>query len=131
MPQAIFKRFRNLDENNDWCFGNGFQDYADQQQSCMLNIRTRLQSFKWDCFFDLEAGIDWFALLGQRGADVYDVIEINVRTLILQSLYVKEIVDLDIVENRDTRTISIAYTVNTIFDEYIEDTISIGGTYNG
>lgn len=131
MPQPIFKRFRNLDEKGDWTFGNGFQNYADQSQSVMLNIRTRILSFKWDCFFDLEAGIDWFSLLGRRGDDVFDAIEINVRTIILQSLYVKELVDFLMVVDRDTRNLTLSYTVNTIFEDYIKDEIDLGGIIYG
>ena len=123
----VYTKFRNLDSNKDWCFGNNLQDYADKNTSVMLNIKTRLLSFKYDCFFALEQGIDWISLLGQRGSFIEDTIEINVRAIILQSIYVSEIIDLKTNINRERRTIYLEYTVNTVFGETMSDSIEIGG----
>lgn len=121
----MFIKMRNIDSKGDWCFGNNLQDYGDYKISTMNNIKTRLQSIKYDCFFDLTAGIDWFNILGNRGQFIRDVIEINVRLCIIQSLYVTEIVDLAIINNED-RTLNITYTINTIFGIITDSTI-IGG----
>jgi len=121
----MFKIFRKLDDNWDWTFGKGIQNYGDNKISTMQNIKSRLLSVKYDCFFDLTAGIDWFNILSQRGQFAKDVVEINIRLCILQSLYVTEITDLQVIYNQD-RSITAQYTVNTIFGE-IEDTTVIGG----
>lgn len=122
----MYTVFRNLDENGDWEFGKGKQSYADTLQSTMLNIKTRLKSFKYDCFFDLSAGIDWFTILSQKGQYCKEVIEINTRLCILQSLYVTEILSIDITSNEITRSMTITYNINTVFGE-INDTVEIGG----
>ena len=121
----MFIKMRNIDSKGDWCFGNNLQDYGDYKISTMNNIKTRLQSIKYDCFFDLTSGIDWFNILGNRGRFARDIIEINVRLCIIQSLYVTELVDLQIVSNED-RSLNLTYTINTIFGT-ITDTTEIGG----
>ena len=108
----------------DWCFGNNLQDYGDNLTSTTNNIKTRLQSVMYDCFFDLTAGIDWFNILGNRGQYIRDVIEINVRLCILQSLYVLELVDLKIIEQ--DRKLKLEYTIKTLFGEITDNTV-IGG----
>lgn len=120
-----FIKFRNIDADGDWCFGNGLQDYGDNLISTAQNIKTRLLSFKYDCFFDLTAGIDWFNILARRGRYARDIVEINIRLCILQSLYVTELIDLVVIENED-RSLNVTYTVNTIFGE-IYDTTTLGG----
>ena len=109
----------------DWCFGNNLQDYGDNYISTRNNIKTRLQSVKYDCFFDLTAGIDWFNILGNRGQYAKDVVEINVRLCILQSLYVTEIIDVKVIPDEDRR-LNLQYTINTIFGQ-IKDEMVIGG----
>lgn len=121
----MFVKMRNVDANNDWCFGKNLQDYGDDLVSTSNNIKTRLQSVKYDCFFDLTAGIDWFNILGNRGQFAKNVVEINVRLCILQSLYVTEIVNLQVIE-RNNRSLYLQYTVNTIFGQVTDNTV-IGG----
>ena len=57
---------RNIDENGDWTFGKGRGNYAQGTAALMLNVRTRLLSFRNNCFFDMDAGIDWWNMLGGR-----------------------------------------------------------------
>lgn len=121
----MFIKMRNIDENGDWCFGNNLQDYGDNLTSTKNNIKTRLKSVMYDCFFDLTAGIDWFNILGNRGQYAKEVIEINVRLCILQSLYVTELVDLRIIETKE-RGLNLTYTINTIFGQITDNTV-IGG----
>ena len=93
-----------------------------------INIKTRLKSFKWDCYFDLEAGIDWFAILATRGQYMQDLVEINVRLCILQSLYVTEITKIDVIYDEVERKLKLDYNIKTIFGEG-SDSFEIGG-YN-
>jgi hypothetical protein len=59
-------RVRQIDDDGDWLFGKGQNDYVRANTSVVQNINTRLGSFLGDCFFDLGAGIDWFNLLGTK-----------------------------------------------------------------
>lgn len=103
---------RALDENNDWTFGKGRNNYMRDQDAIAQNIKTRLQSFLGNCFFDLPAGVDWFNLLGSKNQLG---LELNVRTVILNTPFVTSIVKLEIVTNPVTRAITMTYTVETAY----------------
>ena len=45
--------FRSLDELGDWNFGKGVQDFVSGNDAIALNIKTRIQSWVGDCFFDM------------------------------------------------------------------------------
>ena len=57
------------DENNfsEWCFGHSFADYRNEQNQIAQDIYTALYEWKYDCFFALENGIDWYTRLGTKG----------------------------------------------------------------
>lgn len=57
---------RNLDNNWDWCFGHSLQDYTQEEKEIELDILTSIKSWRNNCFFDLEYGIDWYNILGSR-----------------------------------------------------------------
>ena len=49
-----------------WLFGHSFADYRTQQNQIMQDIYTALYEWKYDCFFALENGIDWYTRLGSK-----------------------------------------------------------------
>jgi hypothetical protein len=63
-------RIRALDENNDWCWGLGRQDYRDGAGAMEEDITTRLLCWKHDCFFAMEEGIDWNSFIGGKERDL-------------------------------------------------------------
>ena len=62
---------RNENGQEEFCFGHGFTDYKKELAYVCQDIETALYEFKNDCFFDLEAGIDWKARLGYYGQKEY------------------------------------------------------------
>lgn len=56
------------DENNysEWMFGHSLADYRSKQDQIMQDIYTALYEWKYDCFFALDNGIDWYTRLGQK-----------------------------------------------------------------
>jgi hypothetical protein len=52
-------RVRALDVNHDWCFGKGKNSYLRDLDALKQNIKTRILSWKGNCFFALEDGVDW------------------------------------------------------------------------
>lgn len=67
-------------EHEEWCFGHSFADYRKEQNQISQDIYTSLREFKYDCFFALENGIDWYVRLGSKNQkelldeDVYNTI---------------------------------------------------------
>lgn len=64
LVRAIKKDDSNYSE---WLFGHSFADYRDKQNQVMQDIYTALYEWKYDCFFALNHGIDWYTRLGTKG----------------------------------------------------------------
>lgn len=103
---------RALDVNGDWTFGKGQNNYVANNKAIQQNIATRLQSFLGNCFFAIDAGIDWFNLLGSKNQIA---LELAVRSTILNTENVTGIVDISINLEENTRRINMTYTVNTVY----------------
>jgi hypothetical protein len=103
---------RSLDVNGDWTFGKGRNDYLVNNKAIVQTIGTRLNSFLGDCFFALDAGIDWFNLLGTKNQVA---LELAVRSVILNTPGVTKLVALDISLDDTTRLITMKYTVETVY----------------
>lgn len=72
-------RVRNIDNNNDWRFGNGNNDYVTGAYAVGLDIKLRLQEWLNDCFFALNNGIAWQRRLGDYNQKLFldgDIIRI-------------------------------------------------------
>jgi len=74
------------DENGfeEWLFGHSFADYRSKQNQIAQDIYTCLREFKYDCFFALQNGIDWYTRLGTKNQ--------------------KELLDNDVIERIQNRT---------------------------
>jgi hypothetical protein len=117
-------KFRSIDTDNDWNVGRGVQSYATDLQALTLNLRTRILSWVGDCFFDLDAGVDWKNLLEyNQKTQLIDAIKaIAFRTAGVLRVY-------DIVLTVTNRTAGIAFSVDTIFGPNVQNAInlSVGG----
>lgn len=106
-------RTRAVNENGDWTFGKGLNDYKFGASAVQQNIQTRLNSFLNDCFFALNSGLDWYNLLG---AKQQLPIQLGVTATILNTQFVTRLqnaVELDF--NAVTRELSLTYSCNTAF----------------
>jgi hypothetical protein len=103
---------RSLDGIGDWRFGKGKNDYLANNKAIVQNIGTRLNSYLGDCFFALDAGLDWFNLLGSKNQLA---LELAVRSVILNTRDVTAIIDVSIVLAENTRQITMRYTVETVY----------------
>ncbi len=103
--------FRNLDENHDWTFGKGLQNYVKNDKEILLNLKTRLLSFLGDCFFATDEGIDWFSHLGGKDRNI---ILQDVKRVIVQTDGVRKINSVDFYENSD-RSFILTYNIDTIY----------------
>lgn len=113
--------FRQLDENNDWTFGKGKNNYARENDAIGLNIKTRIKSWVGDCFFDTGAGIDWVNRLGSKNQR--DLLELDLRNIILQSSGVTGIISFD--SFLDGRSFSADYSVQTVYSRSYTDSIEV------
>lgn len=111
--------FRNLDENNDWTFGKGKNNYVRGNAAVALDIKTRINSWFGDCFFAQTEGIDWINRLGSKNQR--RLLEADLRREILQTQDVTGIINFDTI--LEGRNFTANYSVSTAFSETINDSI--------
>lgn len=115
-------RVRAVDSNHDWTFGSGLQDYKIDDRAVSQNVKTRLLSFYRDCFFDLEAGIDWFNLLS-RGTE--SLLLLSIKQCIVNTEGVVGINSVDIDFNRYERHLTVKYDIKTVYSKSFIDMFEI------
>lgn len=109
---------RSLDKDNDWVFGKGKSDYKRSQLAFNQHLKTRLLEWKGDCFFDNNAGIDWKNRLDKRSQIPF--LRNEIKTLILKTDGIKEVVELDINFNSINRKLTINYNIKTVYSSATE-----------
>ena len=114
--------FRNLTESGDWTFGSGISNYTTQNQAIGLNVKTRIKSWLNDCFFDVNAGIDWLNRLGSKNQRV--LLENDLRRIILNSEGVTGILTFD--SDLNNRRFTANYSLQTIYSQSFIDSITVG-----
>jgi hypothetical protein len=113
--------FRNLDQDGDWEFGSGVANYATQDKAIGLNIRTRILSWVGDCFFDINAGIDWVNRLGFKNQR--PLLEQELKVIILQSFGVTGLLKFD--TTLIDRNFQATYDITTIYSKSYQDSIGV------
>ena len=113
---------RSIDASGDWNFGNGKQDYLQDQNAVGQNIKTRLLSFYNDCFFAPTDGIDWFTFLGSKSVSG---LKNTIAKTILNTVGVYSLNELE-VSLSETRELNVKYSVTTIWNENLISTVNVG-----
>ena len=113
--------FRSLDPTGDWNFGRGKVDYALDERSIELNLLTRIKSWKGNCFFDWDTGIDWTARL-DKNQKANLVAEL--KYLIIQSYGVVGVNSVTVGEGSN-RSVTVSIDVVTIFSPSFTSTVAI------
>lgn len=115
---------RSLDSDGDWNFGKGKSSYKSAQLALNQNLETRLLEWKGDCFFSNDSGVDWNNRLGKRSqaAPLRD----EIRTVILKTDGVTEVINLDFDFNSINRNLTLNYSIKTIYStESVSNTVTI------
>lgn len=114
-------KFRSLDGNKDWVFGNGRQAYADFNQAIVLNIETAIKTFFGECFFDSEIGQPWFDLINLKDKAAVVLLIKGAISELYGVLGVNEI------EYSYTlaRELEIKYDIKTLYVDKMRGTINI------
>lgn len=110
-------KFRNIDENNDWTFGSGINNYAQNSDAVRLLVKTRLKEWLNDCFFNLTAGVDYVNRLGSKNQE--SLLEEDLRNIILQTEGVGKLKSFSFEVNN--REFSAQYDIITIYSEEFKD----------
>lgn len=114
-------RVRGLDSDGDWTFGKGVQDYKQNGDALEQNLVTRLKSWRGDCFFAPQEGVDWNNFL-DRGTK--DFLDRDIKRVIIQTEGVLRIdsytsdlpVDRDLNVEAKLSTIYGSLDINNVFE---------------
>lgn len=115
-------RFRALDAQGDWTFGTGVQSYFENEDAIAADIKTALKIFLGECFFALDAGVDWWNLIG--GRDEQGII-LQCRQVIAAREGVTKINKVESVLDRQTRRLSVSFNVDTVFSRSLSSEITV------
>lgn len=102
---------RALTTAGDWTFGKGLNSFAHNRDAIVLNVKTRLRSWRGDCFFALAEGVDYSNYLdkGTKG-----FLDSHIKRVILMSEGVLRIVSYESVLREDSRGVTIVAEIDTI-----------------
>jgi hypothetical protein len=87
----------------------------------LLRIAVRLFTNEW--FLNLDAGVNWDAILGEKYNE--QLIRESLTPVILASPGVAAINSLAISLNDTTRQVSISYSVQAVFGDTVADTLAV------
>lgn len=112
---------RNLTLDGDWTFGSGIQNFATGEQALAVNLRTRLLSWRQDCFFNPDFGVAWTDILGQKSTDF---IVLSLSQFIAQSYGITKVTNVlfSLDQNREAH---VTYTVNTLYSRQLVGTVVV------
>lgn len=116
-------KIRNLTIAGDWVFGKGLQDYLTGQAAIALDIRTYLLVWTGNCFWALQAGVNWRQYLDKNQEQK---LLAGLQSAILARFGVMGINLLSARLDRTTRNIVVTYDVQTIYTQSFQDSITIG-----
>ena len=91
-----------LTQDGDWRFGRKGSDYISRSRWVRQKLLTRLRSHEQDWFLDMEHGLPWLELLGQRGTR--EQLTSEIEEIVLSTDGVQLIQKLDVsVDGREYR----------------------------
>lgn len=111
---------RAIDKNNDWLL-NGKQAYNNDDLEVLQNVKTRLQQWKYNCYFALEEGVDYNNYLSDKS--LLNDLKNNIIYVLINTFGVSKINDLTF--NLINRKLQVNININTIYsnNQQIEYTI--------
>jgi hypothetical protein len=103
-------KVRALDINEDWTFGKGKSNYFKDIDAIKQNIKTRIKSWKYNCFFAKNDGVDWnnYFNIGTKNQ-----LDLDIKRVILQTNGVLRITEYE--STMTERAIGITVTIVTIY----------------
>lgn len=114
-------KFRGLDANGDFMFGQGVGSYAVNAAALALDIKARLQSWLGDCFFSRSSGVDYHNRL-DKGQEKNLIADLT--NTIMQTSGVVKVLSIASKLDPKTRALTVTYRVQTIYSSDFTGTVS-------
>lgn len=113
--------FRSIDDENDWMFGQGKQSYFRDDKAVEADIKTALQTFYQESFYDPDSGVPWFSLLGQKDVQL---LNLNVKAAIINIEGVTNVQNVSISLDQN-RNCVVKYLVTTIYTTQLSGEVTL------
>lgn len=113
---SFFMRYRKQDENGDYTFGNGLNNFhIDNVDAVAQAIDTRLKLWVGEWFADVSDGTGWSqAILGKHSQNLY---ELTLRQRVLETLGVISIQEFQSALDPNTRNLVVTMVVETVYGQ--------------
>ena len=115
---------RRLDNNDDWCYGRGKADYLTDNDCVVLDIKTQLREWKYNCFYNLLRGIDWRTRLGEKNQK--DFLDEDILDILVNHEEVEEVTSFSSTLDTSLRLYTLNTSITTIYGN-TDLLIEIGG----
>lgn len=115
---------RRLDNNDDWCYGRGKADYLTDNDCVLLDIKTQLREWKYNCFYNLLRGIDWRTRLGEKNQK--DFLDEDILDILVNHEEVEEVTSFSSTLDTSLRLYTLNASITTIYGN-TDLSIEIGG----
>ncbi len=115
-------RYRALDANDDYVFGQGSTEFlVDTPDAVGQAVKTRLRLFQGEWFLDSTEGTPWGTqILGEGTTGTYDI---AIREVILGTPNVVSIDEYVSVLDPATRSLSVVASITTAFGQILIQTV--------
>ena len=116
-------RVAGITKNGDWTFCRGRASYRTKSDAIAQNVITNLKCLVNDWFLDIEYGIDWYYLLGNKGTQ--DQIIKSVSSMTLSTFGVRRVLSVEILTIDSNRFATIQLKYIDIFDNEFSQGVPI------
>jgi len=110
-------KIRSLDINGDWNYGKGFSSLSQNSNAIKLNIITKLQEWKRDCFNGLNQGIDWASRVGSNQETL---LKSDIQSLVQSLFGIKDAFNYYANYNSETRNLYISFSYIDIYNNNVD-----------
>lgn len=111
---------RANDSQNDWIYGLGANAYKVNNDAIAQDIKTKIQEWYGDCFFNMIAGIDWLNRFNDGNSARLEQ-EINSLILKINGVVNVNNILLDLTD----RNFTVSYDVQTVYSASVIDSIRL------
>lgn len=113
---SFFMRYRKQDENGDYTFGNGLNNFhIDNVDAVAQAIDTRLKLWVGEWFANVSDGTGWSqAILGKHSQNLY---ELTLRQRVLDTQGVISIQEFQSALDPNTRSLVVTMVVETVYGQ--------------
>lgn len=118
-------KVRACNNNWEWIFGRGKQDYANYSTGLAFDIKMQLQCWKRDCFFSLDDYLDWEYFLSTK--DKKDLVKNSVYNQINFQNEVAGVQEITTEEYKDLRKIKVKYSYIDIYGNTVTNEVTNNG----